>query len=181
MRIKTEEEYAFRFCLILMVEGEKESEMKKYAENFKNVLAGYSRISRTNPEAMLEDIYVLKDDEKKRENLYTQVGMLREICLYQSIDMISRQPGKLYDSLSMLLAEALYRTVILVRYYAPEGDLLADILKNKFFQNHDRTDSRISRDLNISKATLYRKKQKAIMYAGYLFYKAVLPEMEGKI
>ena len=37
------------------------------------------------------------------------------------------------------------------------------------------------RALNISRATYYRRKQKGIQYAGYFFYEAVLPDMEGLI
>ena len=39
----------------------------------------------------------------------------------------------------------------------------------------------ISKDLHISRSTLYRRKQKALAYAGYYFFEAVLPEMAGKI
>ena len=71
--------------------------------------------------------------------------------------------------------------MILVRYYAPDGDLLSEVLKESYCSSKELTEIQLCRSLNISRATYYRRKQKGIMYAGYFFYEAVLPQMEGKI
>ena len=79
------------------------------------------------------------------------------------------------------LVEALARTMTLVKYYAPEGELLSAILSDAYCSPRDFTEVNICSHLNISRSTLYRRKPKALLYAGYYFYEAVLPDMAGKI
>lgn len=177
----TEEEYAYRFCLLIILDKEKIAGMEGLKENFKYVLTGFNKIKRNNPGIILDEPHLSQLNGKDRELLLKQIEMLRRMCLNQKIEMIMNQPGKMYASMFSLLAEALHRTMILVRYYAPDGDMLADIMEKLYFQEKCSTETQLSREMSVSKATFYRRKQKAFMYAGYLFYQAVLPEMEGKI
>lgn len=71
--------------------------------------------------------------------------------------------------------------MILVRSYAPDGELIAEVLKETYCSGKDLSEVQLYRALNISRATYYRRKQKGIQYAGYFFYEAVLPDMEGLI
>lgn len=53
--------------------------------------------------------------------------------------------------------------------------------KETYCSGKDLSEVQLYRALNISRATYYRRKQKGIQYAGYFFYEAVLPDMEGLI
>ena len=78
-----------------------------------------------------------------------------------------------------ILVAAISRTLTLVRFYAPEGELLSDMLKTTYCTARTQTGTQICEQLHISRATLYRRRPDALRYAGYLFFEAVLPDMEG--
>ena len=173
----TEEEYAMKFCMLIILDERKVSGMDKYAENFKYILESYKKIILSHPGMVLNDPSVCEGCDEFKE----QVCKLTEICRVGNINIILRQGSITQSVLFSLLVEAIYRTMILVRYYAPDGDLLSEVLKESYCSSKELTEIQLCRSLNISRATYYRRKQKGIMYAGYFFYEAVLPQMEGKI
>ena len=173
----TEEEYAMKFCMLIILDERKVSGMDKYAENFKYILESYKKVIKSHPGMVINDI-----SPKEGSNEYKdQVCKLTELCKVGNINLILRQGNITQSAMFSLLIEAIYRTMILVRYYAPDGDLLSEVLKESYCSSKELTEIQLCRSLNISRATYYRRKQKGIMYAGYFFYEAVLPQMEGKI
>ena len=159
----TEEDYAMKFCMMIIVDGQEPPGQEQYKEAIHYILDAYSSILKAHPSIVLKD----KRQRNTGPEYPEKVQILSELCEQ--------------SSLFFLLVEAIYKTVILVRYYAKEGELLANILEESYCSPHDRTDAIISKDLHISRSTLYRRKQKALAYAGYYFFEAVLPEMAGKI
>ena len=153
----TEEDYAMKFCMMIIVDGQEPPGQGHYKEAIQYILDAYSSILKAHPSIVLKEKRPRNTGPEYREKVHEQ------------------------SSLFFLLVEAIYKTVILVRYYAKEGELLANILEESYCSPHDRTDAIISKDLHISRSTLYRRKQKALAYAGYYFFEAVLPEMAGKI
>ena len=172
----TEEDYAMKFCMMIIVDGQEPPGQGHYKEAIHYILDAYSSILKAHPSIVLKDKRQRNTGPEYRE----KVQILSELCKNRKIELLMR--GNIeQSSLFFLLVEAIYKTVILVRYYAKEGELLANILEESYCSPHDRTDEIISKDLHISRSTLYRRKQKALAYAGYYFFEAVLPEMAGKI
>ena len=170
----TEEDYAMKFCMMIIVDGQEPPD--NYKETIHYILEAYSRILKAHPSIVLKEKRQRNTGPEYREKVQT----LNELCRNRKIELLMR--GNIeQSSLFSLLVEAIYKTVILVRYYAKEGELLANILEESFCSPHDRTDTMICEDLHISRSTLYRRKPKALAYAGYYFFEAVLPEMAGKI
>ena len=173
----TEDDYAMKFCMLIILDERKVSGMSKYADNFKYILESYSKILKAHPGLVLKEA---ETDTGNRE-FKEQVHMLGEICKMGNINLLLRQGSLKQSELFSILVEAIYRTMILVRYYAPDGDLLSKVLKEAYCSDKDFSEVQICKNLNVSRATYYRRKQKGILYAGYFFYEAVLPEMEGRI
>ena len=172
----TELEYAMKFRMLIVMDEKNTSQMDQYAENFKNIIESYSRMLIHHPRLALPE-----ENGMQPEEVRANTKTLEEICTGGNIGLVLRQNCFSQNLLFTLLVEAIYRTIILVHYYAPEGELLAAILKETYCGKKERTDIQLCRTLYVSRTTFYRRKQQAILFAGYLFYEAVLPEMEGKI
>ncbi len=173
----TEEEYAMKFCMLIILDKRKVSGMSKYADNFKYILESYHKILKEHPGLVLnEESPDLESEEYKK-----QVRTLGMLCRSGNINLVLRQGNLNQSILFSILVEAVYRTMILVRYYAPDGDLTSEVLKETYCFGKERTETQLYTALSISRPTYYRRKKKGILYAGYFFYEAVLPDMEGQI
>ena len=174
----TEEEYAMKFCMLIILDERKVTGMDKYAENFKYILESYKKVIVNHPGLVIENASL----EEGSDEFKNQAHMLTELCKVGNIGLILRQGSLVQSEMFSLLVEAIYRTLILVRFYALDGELTAEVLKKSYCSiNKEISEPQFCRSLNISRATYYRRKQKGIMYAGYFFYEAVLPQMEGRI
>ena len=173
----TEEEYAMKFAMLIILDEEKVEGMDQYLDNFKFLMEQYARLLRSHPGLTLptEHSDVLDENDRK------SAKMLEEVCRVRNIGLVLRASSPERSKLFSLLVEAICRSIVLVHYYAPEGDLLSTILRETYCGSRDKSDLQLSRILHISRATYYRRKTQALTYAGYFFYEAVLPEMEGKI
>ena len=173
----TEDEYAMRFGMLIVLDERKASGMNRYAENMKYLLEQYHRILKEHPGIILKEAKEDSDGEEYKEKAHT----LTQLCQVGNISLILRQGGPNQSALFAMLVEAIYRTLILVRYYAPDGELLYEVLKETYCTGRHLSEVQLCASLCISRATYYRRKQKGILYAGYFFYEAVLPEMEGRL
>ena len=172
----TLDDYAMKFCMMVMLD-EKEVERKaEYKDSMKYILESYSRILKAHPSL------IMRNRSGRDEEEYGEVAeLLKTVCINQSMHVLTKCRDVAHTRLFGALVEALSRTLILVKYYAPEGELLSSILSDAYCSTRGFTEVNICDHLNICRSTLYRRKPKALLYAGYFFYEAVLPEMAGKI
>ena len=173
----TEEEYAMKFAMLIILDEKKVAGMDQYLENYKYIMEQYSRLLKTHPSLLVPEDYGEKNDEESRK----AAKVLEEVCKVGNIGLVLRQSSLDRSKLFSLFVEAIYRALILVHFYAPEGELLSTILKETYFGFKEKSDIQLCKIMHVSRATYYRRKQQALMYAGYFFYEAVLPDMEGKI
>ena len=173
----TEEEYAMKFAMLIILDEKKVAGMDQYLENYKYIMEQYSRLLKTHPSMLVPEDYGEKNDEESRK----AAKVLEEVCKVGNIGLVLRQSSLDRSKLFSLFVEAIYRALILVHFYAPEGELLSMILKETYFGFKEKSDIQLCKIMHVSRATYYRRKQQALMYAGYFFYEAVLPDMEGKI
>ena len=172
----TEEEYAMKFCMLIALNEELSTGLNKYAENFINVLESYSRLVRNCPRLVLTEENLPEDEELKN-----CAAMLEEICRTGDTELIVRQNLAMQSKLFALMVEAVYRMTILIRFYAPQGALLLTILQDFYWGNPNKKIVQICDEQHISRSTFFRRRDQAVMYGGFFFYKVVLAEMQGKI
>ncbi len=173
----SEEEYAMKFAMLIILDERKVAEMDKYMENFKYILESYSAQLKNHPSLVMQtgDLACGKDEEVR------QVKLLTEVCKVGNIGLILRQSSLERSKLFALLVDAIARAIILVHFYAPDGEMLAKVLRESYCGRRELSDVQLCRQLHISRTTFFRKRQQALMYAGYFFYEAVLPDMGGQI
>ena len=173
----TEKDYAMKFCMLILEDEKNILRKAQYKESMKYILESYSRILKEHPSIIMTDRF-----ERNGKEDYSEVAeLIKQVCLKQKIDILTQYRDVEQSMLFGGLVEELARTLTLVKYYAPEGELLAAILSDAYCSPRVFTEVNICGHLNISRATLYRRKPKALLYAGYYFYEAVLPDMAGKI
>ena len=177
MQVINEDEYAGKFCLMIILNKERSSGMERYTDSIKYIVEAYKKILKDHPSIVLSEDEAASDPQEMKR----QVKILTELCRDRGIDNIAKGKGQMQRSLFTLLVEALYRAMILVRYYAPDGDMLAELLNELYFEPVDHLDVQLCMSHHFSRATLFRRKKTALMYLGYFFYEAVLPDMEGRI
>lgn len=173
----TEEEYAMKFAMLIILDEKKVTGMDQYLENYKYMMEQYSRLLKAHPSLVLPDEHEMEPDDESRKT----VLVLEEVCRVGNIGLVLRRSSLERSKLFSLFVEAIYRTLVLVHFYAPEGELLSAILKETYFGYKEKSDVQLCKIMHVSRATYYRRKQQALMYGGYFFYEAVLPDMEGKI
>ena len=173
----TEKEYAMKFCMLVLQDRKDILRKEQYKDSMKYILESYSRILKAHPSIILTDRF-----ERGGKEDYKEVAeLIRQVCLGRKIDVLTKCRDAEQSLLFGGLVEALARTLTLVQYYAPEGELLSAILSDAYCSPRDFTEVNICSHLNISRSTLYRRKPKALLYSGYYFYEAVMPDMAGKI
>ena len=173
----SEEDYAMKFAMLIILDEKKVAGMDRYTENFKYILESYGAQLKSHPSLSVRE----DENECNTEDEKKQVKLLAEVCRVGNIGLILRQSSPERSKLFSLLVDAIGRAVILVHFYAPDGDMLAKILRESYCGWRDLSDVQLCRNLHISRSTFFRKRQQALMYAGYFFYEAVLPDMGGQI
>jgi hypothetical protein len=78
------------------------------------------------------------------------------------------------------LSDMVYRGITLVKYYAPDGILLSEILCSCFCSNYNKMDIEVQQELDLKKTTFYRKKKEALGYLGFYFYEIVIPQARSR-
>lgn len=173
----TEEEYAMKFAMLIILDERKVKGMDKYTENFKYILESYSAQLKSHPALVVKEDATKCDPEEEKK----QAKLLAEVCKVGNIGLILRQSSLERSKLFSLLVDAIGRAITLVHFYAPDGEMLAKILRESYCGWRELSDVQLCRNLHISRSTFFRKRQQALMYAGYFFYEAVLPDMGGTI
>ena len=173
----SEDEYAMKFCMLIILDERKVSGMDRYEQSFRYILESYKKSIKNRSNLVIDEQKIEEESAEFKE----KVRVLTKLCKMGNINTLLHQGNFSQSALFALLVEAIYRTMILVRFYAPDGELVSKLIKETYCSSRDKSDIQICRELNISRATYYRRKHKGIMYAGYFFYEAVLPQMEGRL
>ena len=173
----TEEEYVMKFGLLLILDERKASGMDRYADSFKNILESYSRVLKARPGVVVREPALDTESLEYREQVRTLIRFCQRGSIHTLLEQRNPDPLALFS----ILVEAIYRTMILVRCFAPDGETASKLLMETYCSGEDKSETQLVKTLNLSRATYYRRRKKAIAYAGYYFYEAVLPEMEGRI
>lgn len=177
MRQLTDEEYAEKFCLMIFLDKKMIEGMDVYADSIRHILESYSFILKSHPSMVIEDDETVKDPEEMRR----LAAMLLTLCTSGTIKDTWKEDMRGRKRLLSLLAEALYRAMVLVGYYVRDGQELISLIKVIYLESSNKSTIQICMSCGMGRATFYRKKREALRYLGYFFYSIVLPDMMGKI
>ena len=72
----TEEEYAMKFAMLIILDEKKVAGMDQYLENYKYIMEQYSRLLKTHPSLLVPEDYGEKNDEESRK----AAKVLEEVC-----------------------------------------------------------------------------------------------------
>lgn len=73
-----------------------------------------------------------------------------------------------------------YRGITLVKYYAPDGVMLSEIIHSCFCSHYNKTDVEVQQELGIGRTSFYKMKKQALRYLGFYFYEIVVPQAKNK-
>ena len=74
----------------------------------------------------------------------------------------------------------MYRGMTLVKFYAPNGVMLSEILHSCFCSHYSKTDVEVQQELGIGRPSFYKMKKQAFGYLGFYFYEIVVPQAKDK-
>ena len=78
------------------------------------------------------------------------------------------------------LSDMIYRGMTLVKFYAPNGVMLSEILHSCFCSHYNKTDVEVQQELGIGRTSFYKMKKQALGYLRFYFYEIVVPQAKDK-
>ena len=78
------------------------------------------------------------------------------------------------------LSDMVCRGITLVKYYAPDGVMLSEIIHSCFCSHYNKTDVEVQQELGIGRTSFYKMKKQALRYLGFYFYEIVVPQAKNK-
>ena len=78
------------------------------------------------------------------------------------------------------LSDMIYRGMTLVKFYAPNGVMLSEILHSCFCSHYNKTDVEVQQELGIGRTSFYKMKKQALGYLGFYFYEIVVAQAKDK-
>ena len=78
------------------------------------------------------------------------------------------------------LSDMIYRGMTLVKFYAPNGVMLSEILHSCFCSHYNKTDVEVQQELGVGRTSFYKMKKQALGYLGFYFYEIVVPQAKDK-
>lgn len=156
-----------------------ESKMEKAKSKYKNIKALMTNYQKL----ILENQMVLEDlEEECQEKINEDMAYALN---YLDIYSHSLDVSKLYREMNNLmiiygLSDLIYRGITLVKFYAPNGIVLEEILRSCFCCHYDKTDIEVQQELGIGRTNFYKQKKLALKYLGFYFYEIVLPQAKHR-
>ena len=85
-----------------------------------------------------------------------------------------------FTQIHPLQPDMIYRGMTLVKFYAPNGVMLSEILHSCFCSHYNKTDVEVQQELGIGRTSFYKMKKQALGYLGFYFYEIVVPQAKDK-
>lgn len=178
----TDREYAMRsmkevtFRIATEANANLEMSMKRHYDGMKALLTNYQKL-------ILENRMVLEElEEECQEKINEDMAYaLNYLDIYnKQLDVV-----KLHREMNNLmiiygLSDLIYRGLTLVKYYAPNGIELSEILHSCFCSSYLKTDVEVQQELGIGRTTFYKLKKQAICYIRFYFYEIVCTQAKHK-
>lgn len=154
--------------------NDREKKMETYAHNVKLLLKLYKKVNfyvEDRIESMNEYLY-----ETRRTHLKDVVLSVLEVDSFIDIEKFEDKLISIYSSI--LILDLMDHALERLRRYPDKGEIYADLLNFRFFDETNYTCEQIMSKLRISRSTYYRYYKKAVeaygnMLFGYTVYDVI--------
>lgn len=150
--------------------------MDRHYEDIKVLMTNYQKLILEN-RMVLEELE-MECQEKINEDMAYALSYLDIYGKQLNVAKLKHEVNNLMVIYG--LSDMLYRGITLVKYYAPDGMVLSDILHSCFCSHYKKADVEVQQELGIGRTSFYRMKKQALRYMGFYFYEIVMPQSKMK-
>lgn len=150
--------------------------MKRHYKDIKLLMTYYQRLILEN-QIVLEELE-MECQEKINEDMAYALNYLGIYNKQLDVPKLHREMNNLMIIYG--LSDMVYRGVTLVKYYAPNGVLLSEILHSCFCSHSKKSDVEVQQELGIGRTSFYKMKKQALEFLGFYFYEIVVPQAKHK-
>ena len=174
----TDRDYAIKSLKEVTIKAARQQEevLDRNYRKMKELLGTYQKLILENQMVLIELEQECQD--KLNEDM---AYALQYMSVYDYRIDVVRLRREMDNLMSIYgLSDMVYRALVLMKYYAPKGPELSEIIHNCFCSNMQKTDIEVQIELGYAKTKFYAMKKRAVRYMGFYFYEVVLPQAKGK-
>ena len=150
--------------------------MERHYTDIKELMTSYQKLILEN-QIVLEELD-MECQEKINEDMAYALSYLSIYNNQLNVPKMHREMNNLMIIYG--LSDMIYRGMTLVKFYAPNGVMLSEILHSCFCSHYNKTDVEVQQELGIGRTSFYKMKKQALGYLGFYFYEIVVPQAKDK-
>ena len=150
--------------------------MDRHYEDIKALMVNYQKLILEN-KMVLEELE-MECQEKINEDMAYALSYLDIYGKQLNVTKLRHEMNNLMVIYG--LSDMVYRGITLVKYYAPDGVTLSEIIHFCFCSHYNKTDVEVQQELGIGRTSFYKMKKQALRYLGFYFYEIVVPQAKNK-
>ena len=153
-----------------------EGTIERHYTDIKELMTSYQKLILEN-QIVLEELD-MECQEKINEDMAYVLSYLSIYNNQLNVPKMHREMNNLMIIYG--LSDMIYRGMTLVKFYAPNGVMLSEILHSCFCSHYNKTDVEVQQELGIGRTSFYKMKKQALGYLGFYFYEIVVPQAKDK-
>ena len=135
--------------------------MDRHYEDIKALMVNYQKLILEN-KMVLEELE-MECQEKINEDMAYALSYLDD--LRETAECNETEASEMNNLMVIYgLSDMVYRGITLVKYYAPDGVMLSEILHSCFCSHYNKTDVEVQQELGIGRTSFYKMKKQALRY-----------------
>ena len=146
--------------------------IERHYTDIKKLMTSYQKLILEN-QIVLEELD-MECQEKINEDMAYALSYLSIYNNQLNVPKMHREMNNLMIIYG--LSDMIYRGMTLVKFYAPNGVMLSEILHSCFCSHYNKTDVEVQQELGIGRTSFYKMKKQALGYLGFYFYEIVVPQ-----
>ena len=150
--------------------------IERHYTDIKELMTSYQKLILEN-QIVLEELD-MECQEKINEDMAYVLSYLSIYNNQLNVPKMHREMNNLMIIYG--LSDMIYRGMTLVKFYAPNGVMLSEILHSCFCSHYNKTDVEVQQELGIGRTSFYKMKKQALGYLGFYFYEIVVPQAKDK-
>jgi len=150
--------------------------IERHYTDIKELMTSYQKLILEN-QIVLEELD-MECQEKINEDMAYALSYLSIYNNQLNVPKMQREMNNLMIIYG--LSDMIYRGMTLVKFYAPNGVMLSEILHSCFCSHYNKTDVEVQQELGIGRTSFYKMKKQALGYLGFYFYEIVVPQAKDK-
>ena len=181
-KLMTDRDYAIKsmkeitFQMASHAQDYLEVTIERHYTDIKELMTNYQKLILEN-QMVLEELE-MECQEKINEDMAYALSYLSIFNHQLDVAKMHREMNNLMIIYG--LSDMIYRGMTLVKFYAPNGVVLSEILHSCFCSHYNKTDVEVQQELGIGRTSFYKMKKQALGYLGFYFYEIVVPQAKDK-